>query len=347
MKKIFTGLFNNWDSIVNSIDTEDWSRKYSHLRDIILAGGDTETLISKNEFDFLLSRVREKVKTIGGNGANAAVALSEAGITPVMSCPARTRDMLEKLQNCGIKIAGPKGMISPADSIISGEDYEHIAVENGNFRHLFTYDKITEECVLDYDFLRSLKSADLLWISGFHLVSGDFKNRIKELGDLLEDRMFKIHLELGRGTNMMEFAFKYLTKRNAINSLGFDESEIDIIGIKPHKMNLKDGLEMVSEKNNIEKVVLHTSNFVSTFSIAMNDKFIEAAERAVDMTAAKSLGFINENMKMEAKELPLSGLNKIAEDNFMMIPARINPNPKQVTGLGDCFSVLDFYYSFS
>ncbi len=347
MKKIFTGLFNNWDSIANSIRIEKWGMKYGRLKDMIDENKDTETIINKDEFDFLLSRIPEKIKVIGGNGANAAIALSEAGITPVMSCPSRTSEMLSKLNNYGIKIAGPGGIISPEDSPVSGKDYEHLSVENRNSRHLFTYDKISEECTLDYDFLRSLKSADLLWISGFHLVSGDFKNRIKELGDLLEDRIFKIHLELGKGTDMMGFAFRHLAKRDVINSMGFDESEIDLIGIKSHKMSVKEGLRMVSEKNNIEKVTLHTSNFVSTFSIAMNDKFIKAAEIAVDLTAAKSLGFINENTKRQSGEFPLSGIKRIIEENFAMIPTRINPKPKKVTGLGDCFSVLDFYYSFA
>ncbi len=349
MKKIFIGLFNNWDSIISlrDVDFQEWNRKYDNLKKFMESRVDGELIINKDEFSFLEKRTRRRVRFLGGNAGNAAECLGEAGLKPVLSCPMRSKTMLSYLSAKGVLIAEEDKIKSPLDCRPNNKEYEHIAIENEGCRHLFTYDPVTERLEIDYDFFSGLKSADLLWISGFHLVSLDFKDKIKEVGDLLEDRMFQIHMELGKGTDMMKFAFEYLVKKNAINSLGFNDSEISVLGTEPHKIDMEDGLGWISEKNGIEKVTLHTKNFISTYSIGMNDKFIKATEKAVMLTAAKSFGVINNESKTLAESLRTSEIKRTVKEKFCIIPTRINPAPKKVTGLGDCFSALDFYYSFS
>ncbi|NOX71780.1 MAG: hypothetical protein GXO64_03725, partial [Candidatus Micrarchaeota archaeon] len=173
MKKIFTGFFNNWDSIVNlsDINMGSWDKKYEYLKKALSSEDDNETIISEDEFTFLDGLIKKKRTIPGGNGLNASIGLAKAGIRPIMSCPSRTIGMLSELSSNNILITEGNNIISPEKAKANDTCPEHIIIEDGSARHIFTYDPISLDFRIDYDFISNLRRADLLWISGFHLAS--------------------------------------------------------------------------------------------------------------------------------------------------------------------------------
>ena len=347
MKRIFTGFFDNWDSVsrFGDVDFRQWIGKYKKLRKYLEMHEDTETLIDEKEFRFLDSIIKKRERFLGGNGANAAVALSEAGIKPVMSCPARTEYILSELSLKGILMAEGDIIVPPEKASLNNKEYEHISIENEGYRHIFTYDPIAFEMDIDYNFISALKMADLLWISGFHLANRSAKSRIDEIADDLEDRIFLTHLEVGNGTDMMEYAIARLTAKHAINSIGFNYSELSYFGIMPEEVLLEDGLRMISERYGIENVMLHTPDFVAVYSEKADDNMIKYIKNAIGLSAAKSFGIISRKTIKLAEELKVSDIKSVKSRNFFLLPTKINHSPLKKTGLGDAFSALAFYYS--
>ena len=336
--KPFLGLFANWDVVTRQ-------EPPGFLERFFTAKSDSEIFIPEKLHSRILSSLANPERMIGGNAANAAVTLSEIGIASVLSCPARPRKLMSELskQNISLILQGKEK--SPLSCIRKDEEPEHIIFEREKYRKIFNYDKVQLDFLLDWDFWDSIKNASYMFLSGFHTVPKKHRKKVNEIADLLDNRKFKTHVELGYGKGIMGYAIKKLLDRNCIDSLGMNETELKALGISgSNPLVLKEKLFSFLEKTNMERMSLHTREYRLSVFRKNPERNRKAAELSVQACAAKALGGIRENME-KAKSVSRSAVKAEKGDNFFIIPTRVVEAPKIIVGLGDAAAVTDSFYA--
>jgi ADP-dependent phosphofructokinase/glucokinase len=336
--KPFLGLFANWDVVTRQ-------EPPGFLRRFFIRKTDSEIFISKKLHSRISSSLANPERMIGGNAANAAVSLSEIGIASVLSCPARPRKLMSELSKHRISVMLDGKEKSPLPCSRKDEDPEHIIFEMGEYRKIFNYDKVQLDFLLDQDFWDSLKNASYLFLSGFHTVPKKHKQKAKEIADFLEGRKFKTHLELGYGKGLMRYAIKKLLDRNCIDSIGMNETELSILGIRGQSpKETAESMLSFLDKKGIERMSLHTRDYRLTAFKKNLEKNLKAAEFSIQVCAAKALGGIRENLE-KAKSIPPSKIQTLKSKNFFVIPSLLVENPKIIVGMGDVAAVTDSFYA--
>ncbi len=336
--KPFLGLFVNWD-VVTRQEPPGFLGKF--FRD----KKDSEHYISRDLHSRISSSLSSPRRIIGGNAGNAAVTLSELGFACVLSCPTRPKKLMAELSRHRIFLMSGGRESSPMKCSRQDEEPENIIFEMGGYRKIFNYDEAQKNFLLDTDFWSSLKNASYVFLSGFHNVPEKHKNKVKEIADFLEDRKFKVHLELGYGRkSQMKYATKKLLDRNCVDSLGMNETELGVIGISgKNPLEIKDSLLVFLERTSLERIALHSRDYRLTV-FRKPERNLKAAEFSIKACAAKALGGIKENLG-KANKLPISVVSAAKSGNFIIIPTRIAESPKVIVGLGDTAAVTDSFYA--
>jgi len=336
--KPFLGFFAQWDVIARQEPPKFLSKFFKEK-------GDSEYFVSKKLHHKISSALANPLKQIGGNAGNAAVTLSELGIPCVLSCPARPKLLMVELSRHKIFLMLNGRESSPLKCARQDEEPEHMVFEDGSYRKIFNYDKVEQNFLLDYDFWDSLKNANYLFLSGFHTVPKKHRQKVNEIADCLEKRALKVHLELGCGKGLMEYAIKKLMARNCIDSIGMNETELAMLGIKEESpKETAEGMLSFLEKSGIERIHLHARDYRMTAFRKDLERNLQAAEFSVQVCAAKALGGIKENME-KAKRVPPSKIQPLKSGNFFVIPTKIAENPEIIVGLGDAAAVADSFFA--
>ena len=278
--KTFIGLFAHWDSVIRVKDGFLISKdiksaqpnhklsEISEVNDILSRPGDSERLITGRLYNEFRKLFPEREKRPGGNAANAAVALGELGIECVLSCPARPKSLMMNLANYPITLAHQGSFVSPLKASFDANEFEHVCFEAQGYKKIFTYDTMTEECWLDSHFWDSVNKADLLYLCGFHLINEKYSHKIDYIIDLLEDRRFRTHLELGRGSGTIDYAIKKLLEKNCIDSIGLSEEELEFLGIRGDLNHIKESAIQFLNTHSLERLAVHTKNYRLTVTRA-------------------------------------------------------------------------------
>jgi ADP-dependent phosphofructokinase/glucokinase len=336
--KPFLGLFAHWDVIARQEPPGFLGRYFRDSKD-------AEYKISKSLKEKIASSLLKHEKRIGGNGANAAVTLSDLGIPCMLSCPARAGPFMRELEKHRIFLMSGVRESSPTKCSRQDEAPEHIVFEMEGYRKIFNYDHVQRKFLLDHDFWNSLKNANYLFLCGFHAVPEEQKKKADEIADYLEGRKFKVHLELGYGKGLMKYAIRRLLDRNCIDSLGMNETELGVLGIREESQKeVAECILSFLEVNGLERVSLHSRDCRITAFKKDPEKNLKAAELSIQACAAKALGGIRENME-KAESIPYSGIKPYKGKDFFITPARVMKNPKIIVGMGDTAAVVDSYYA--
>ena len=347
--KPFLGLFVCWDVVVRQEPPEFLGKYFS-------TKSDSEIFITEKLHSRILSSLVGAERIIGGNAGNAAVTLSDLGIPCVLSCPSRPRSLMSELSKYRIFLASGGKEVTPMKCFRPDPNPEHIIFEMNDwkeggkasfsrgYRKIFTYDEVQSKFLLDNDFWNSLKNANYLFLSGFHCVPEKRKKKTGQIADFLEKRKFKVHLELGYGENM-KYAAEKLLGRNCIDSLGMNDTELEVLGISGKDTgDVKEKLLSFIEKTSLERMSLHTREYRLSVFRSNPERNMKAAEFSIQACAAKALGGIKENME-KARTAPLSGVRPSGGRDFLIVPTRIVENPKITVGLGDAAAVTDSFYA--
>lgn len=337
--KPFLGLFANWDVIAGQEPPPFLGKFFKDKKD-------SEQHISRELHSRISSSLSNPKRIIGGNAGNAAVTLSELGIPCVLSCPARPAALMQELSRHRIFLMSGGRETPPKKCSRQDEGSETIIFERDGYRKNFNYNVVQKDLLLDRDFWDSLKNASYLFLSGFHCVPEKHRKKADEIADFLEDRKFKVHLEIGYGRkSLMKYSTRMLIERNCLDSLGMNETELGVIGISGNNsLEIKESLLTFLEKTSLERISLHSREYRLTVFRKEPERNIKAAEFSIQACAAKALGGIRENLG-KAKKLPLSGISAAKSGNFFIIPTRIAESPKVIVGLGDTAAVTDSFYA--
>ncbi len=335
--KPFLGLFAHWDTIAKQ-EPPGFLDKYFKTKT------DSEHYVSKNLHKKISSTLENPMRVIGGNAANASVTLSDIGIPSVLSCPLKSKNLMSELSKHKIYIICNGKERSPKGCSRRDLDPEHIIFEQEGYRKIFYHDTMHMNFLIDSDFWDSIKNANYLFLSGFHGIPEKHKQKMNKIADFLENRKFKAHLELGYGKGLMRYAIKTLLDRNCIDSIGMNETELGILGIKEKEpKETAEGMLSFLEKSGLERMGLHTREYrLSVFR--KPERNLKAAEFSIQVCAAKALGGIMENMG-KAKSVPYSQVRPFKSGNFFITPTRIAENPKIIVGMGDAAAVTDSFYA--
>jgi ADP-dependent phosphofructokinase/glucokinase len=335
----FLGLFAHWDVIARQ-EPPPFLGKFFRDRK------DSEYHITKKFHCRISSPLVNPRRVMGGNAGNAAVTLSELGIVSVLSCPARPADLMQELSRHKIFLMSGGKETSPKKCSREDEEPEHIVFEMASYRKIFNYDEAQRKFLLDMDFWDSVKNSNHLFLCGFHNVPEKQKKKVNEIADFLENRKFKVHLELGFGKgSLMKYAIKRLLDRNCLDSLGMNETELSVLGIlgKSYKETAESLLLFMAE-NGLERISLHARDYRITVFRKDLSRNLKAAEFSVRVCAAKALGGIKKNLE-KARTVPPSGIRAFKSKNFFIIPSKIVENPKIIVGMGDTAAVTDSFYA--
>ncbi|HJW96915.1 MAG TPA: ADP-dependent glucokinase/phosphofructokinase [archaeon] len=336
--KPFLGLFAHWDVIARQEPPEFLAKFFSRK-------GDSEIFISKKLHSRILSSLTNPERIIGGNAANAAATLSDIGIASVLSCPSRPKNLMSELSRHKIFVMSKRREKSPISCSRPDEEAEHIIFEKEGYRKIFNYDMVQLDFLLDEDFWDSVKNASYLFLSGFHAVPRKHRKKVNEIADMLEDRKFKVHLELGYGKGLMKYSIKKLLDTNCLDSIGMNETELGILGINEKEpKETAEGILSFLEKTGLERISLHTRDYRLTAFRGSLERNLKAAELSVQVCTAKALGGIKDNLG-KAKAVSLSRIQTVRSKNFFIIPTRIVENPRIIVGLGDAAAVTDSFYA--
>ena len=336
--KPFLGLFAHWDVVTRQEPPKFLGKYFS-------AKSDSEIFIAKNLHSRISSSLSNPQRIIGGNAANAAVALSELDIPCVLSCPARPKNLMAELSKHRIFLMSGGRETSTLRCARPEEEPEHMIFERECYRKIFNYDTVERSFLLDQDFWDSIGDASYMFLSGFQTIPERQKKKVKEIADLLEKRRFKVHLELGYGKNLMKYAIKKLVERNCIDSIGMNETELPILGIKERApKETAESMVLFMAENGLERMSLHTREYRISVFRKDSERNEKAAELSIQACAAKALGGIRENMR-KAGTAPFSRVRPLKGEDFFIIPTRIVEKPKIIVGLGDAAAVTDSFYA--
>ncbi|MEM2680241.1 MAG: ADP-dependent glucokinase/phosphofructokinase, partial [Candidatus Bathyarchaeia archaeon] len=369
--KVATGLYVNWDSFIKVNDEVlNWMENFKALKPSsqilnkieeavytlkeALKEGGKEYLISKNLYDALNIKFKNRVKRLGGNSYHMGKALYILNILPLVSYPCRPRNIM--LASPDFMVACEGKLKTPKEAIREGDpEFEHIVFEfhedakkgiHTFGRQIFSWDEMSSKGLFDYEFLNYLpkcSSIEVLILGFAHLLLPEHKKKIDEVVELLSyEYKPKIHLELGEGSKeSVKYAIKKFTDNNLCNSIGMNEKECKVY-LEAESTKIKDLIEAAFnaiENYDLERVCVH-SNFFA-FSISKLDWKIEfeALKEACLISAAFT--FKTFNVK-KAELLPFSDVKtlktKINSYNLTLIPTLINSKAEVLTGLGDTFA---------
>jgi ADP-dependent phosphofructokinase/glucokinase len=358
MMKIFLGLFAHWDSVVKlreGFRLPGGSRKpspgekvsdISEVGYLLEQGDDAEFLITERLYNEMKKLFPERERRPGGNAVNAAIALGELGKGCVLSCPIRPKGLMMSLAAYPIRVVQDGATSSPLKAAFGRDEFEHMCFEMKDRKKIFTYDTMTEECWLDKAFWESVKSADFLYLCGFHLVTEAHKPKIDYVSDLLQGRGFRTHLELGHGTDTIRYAIRKLVDRGCIDSIGMNEGEASLLGIAGGPADARETAREFLRSSGVQRLAIHTKEYRLTVFRGDPGKNLRAAEYSRQAAAARTLGNIKENME-KAKTLSLTGTKAERGRDYVLLPVYSNTKPKAVVGLGDMSSVIDAMVAFS
>ncbi|MCJ7817100.1 MAG: ADP-dependent glucokinase/phosphofructokinase [Candidatus Aenigmarchaeota archaeon] len=335
--KPFLGLFVCWDVVTRQEPPE-------FLRRFFIRKSDSEHYISRAFHSRISPYLGNPKRIIGGNAGIAAITLSELGIPCVLSCPSRPKSLMSELSKYRIFLFSGGKEKSPKSCSRTDPNPEHIIFEMDGYRKIFTHDEVQSNFLFDQDFWNSLKNANYLFLSGFHTVPKKHKKKTGQIADFLEKRKFKVHLEVGYGETM-KYAAEKLIGRNCIDSIGMNDTELEVLGISEKDTgDVKEKLLSFLEKTSLERISLHSREYRLSVFKQNPERNFKAAEFSVQSCAAKALGGIKENME-KAKSVPSSGVKPSKGRDFLIIPTRIVENPKITVGLGDTAAVTDSFYA--
>jgi ADP-dependent phosphofructokinase/glucokinase len=374
--KAATGLYVNWDSFIK-VDYEvlNWIKNFKALKPSsqilnkieeavytlkeALKGGGKEYLISKNLYDALNIKFKNRVKRLGGNSYHMGKALHTLNISTLVSYPCRPKNIM--LASPDFMVACENKLKTPKEAIREGDpEFEHIVFEFHEEpkkeiytfgRQIFSWDEMSSKGLFDYEFLNYLpkcSSIEVLILGFAHLLLPDHKWKIDEVIGLLNYRNKpNIHLELGEGSNeSVSYAVKKFTDASLCNSIGMNEKECEAY-LGAESTEIKDLIEAALnaiENYDLERICVH-SNFFA-FSVSKFDWRIEfeALKEACLISAAFT--FKTFNVK-KAEALPSSGIKslkaKVNGYNLTLIPTLINSKAEVLTGLGDVFAAVQAF----
>ena len=337
--KPFLGPFVHWDVVTRQEPPKFLGKFFKEEKD-------SEYHISKKLHSRIASSLVNLERRIAGNAGNAAVSISELGIASVLSCPNRAKPLMSGLAKHKIFLMSGGKESPPLKCSRLDDDPEHVVFEMKRYRKIFNYDEIQRNFILDYDFWNSIKNSNYLFLCGFHNVPERHKKKANEIADFLENRKFKVHLELGFGKNsLMKYAEKTLIERNCVDSLGM--SDTDITAFETKGLGLKEKAHtMIAflEKTSLERISLHSREYRLTVFKKEPERNLKAAEFSIQACAAKALGGIKENMG-KAKSVPISAAKAEKGKDFFIIPTRVVESSKIIVGLGDTAAVTDSLYA--
>ena len=350
---VFAGLFTNLDSVVREWELSSFSdikpkkpggvlKKPGEVLHALGQDEDSEHFITKEIFEWLNTNFRKDSVRIGGNAGNAAVALGSVGIPCVVSCPVRPKPIMEKLGKYNVRIVRNGELRSPESCIRRDHVFEHICFEERTHRHIFTWDEMSSDFWMDFDFWKKTVDCEMLWLSGFHLVSPKYREKVNMVMDYLKGRKFRVHLEAGMGTETIRYAIKTLIENGCVDSLGMSENEAGMLGFKDFKNLYRLGyslFDFISEYN-LERITIHKRDWRMTAFKNNQGENMKAAEYSSVVSAARTFGEIGKNL-YKAQKLKKYNVKPIRESNFILVPSCVTPEPVILTGLGDVSSAID------
>jgi ADP-dependent phosphofructokinase/glucokinase len=374
--KVATGLYVNWDSFVNVNDEVlNWIKNSEALKPSsqilnrieeavytlkeALKTGGKEYLISKNLYDALNIKFKNRVKRLGGNSYHMGKALYTLNVPTLVSYPCRPRSLMlaspDFMVACGNKLKTPKEAIRDGDP-----EFEHIVFEfheepeKGIYafgRQIFSWDEMSSKGLFDYEFLNYLpkcSSIEVLILGFAHLLLPEHKWKVNEVIDLLDYKNKpKIHLELGEGSKeSVSYAIKKFAEAGLCNSIGMNEKECQVY-LNAESIEIKDLIEAALnavENYDLERICVH-SNFFA-FSLSKLDWKIEFEALREACLISAAFTFKSFNIK-KAEALPFSKVEnlktKINGYNLVLIPTLINSKAEVLTGLGDVFAAVQAF----
>ena len=376
--RVATGLYVNWDSAVK-VDEEilGWlegvrkakpeslilerEEEAAYLLDEALKKGGGEHLISERLYQRLKDLTYGKVeRRLGGNGFNMGRALLELGVRPLVSYPCRPPSIMYASPT--FKVAHKGRFRLPSQAIRPGDpEYDHLAFEfsrqpelgiEATGRIIFSWDRMSSEGWFDEEFLEFAVKAehtDVLVLAYAHLLLPAYKKRTDLVADMLEEeaRRPKVHLEFGEGCReSMEYAFKRLTDGGCLDSVGMNEREcMEHLGAKSTSLeSLVNAAMEALNAYGLERICIHTSDYVFVCSKLDEKLEAEALDSAVKASAAQTLGGeISRNLgKISAFQRSGYGFAVRRFEGFrlILVPTYVNPSPKILTGLGDVFTAV-------
>ena len=335
---IFTALFTNLDGIIKAenIDAGIFERFFSAYE------GDEEVIITKKEYDEISKFFPGRVKRLGGNAANASVALSEISIQSVLSMPSRNPEIVKFVPD-HVRIVCGKSLSRADKCVREGDDvFEHIIIETDEGRKILTYDRMSSELRLDKDFWGMIRKAELIYISGFHLVLPEYTERIKEVCDMLAECNARVWLEAGSMNKSMYHAIKLLLDSQVITHFGMNDSEALRLA-KYYGVDTGERLRACSElaENMFREHNIHVSVHARDFRMFADKdikKYAKACKLSIDICARMSAGW-------KSAHFVKSGIKPERHGDVMIIPTLINPEPVVITGMGDRAAITEFVFS--
>lgn len=357
------GLYSNWDSVVQ-VDEKilSWikmSKKSKPAKPVLqtkqevfytlqkaLEEGGYEALISEKIFRWLDSKLKPRKKQLGGNGNNMGRVLLELGLKPLVAYPCRPEKLM--LASPNFKVVSRAKLVPPSKAIRSKDpEYEHLVFEFEKGRHILSWDRMSSEGIFDLEWLEFASKPRLtkIVLLGFaHLLLPAFKERVKLVIDYFDKKQRpRIHLECGSGSEKsMKYAIEKFADSSCLDSLGLNEQECkQYFGCKTKSLeNLKQSALEAACKYGIQRICVHTREFVLSVSRLDPRKEVEALKEACLVAAAKTFGNLNFE---KARKLSCKGKikkEKIDGYNFCFVPTLVNPKPKSTLGLGDCFTAV-------
>jgi len=350
--KVATGLYSHLDSIIE-VDREvlEWIKKsravkptnlvLNSIEEVVYTlkkSKDNESLISRKVYDELDSFFPKREIRLGGNGNNMGRALFELGITPLVSYPIRSEEIMRASPN--FKVSVGNRLTTPIKAIRKNDpDYDHIIFESKKWRDILCWDLMTSRGVFDRDFLKlafNPNFTDISIISYAHLLLPSYKKRTDYVLEFIKKERPKIHLEFGLGSlESMRYAMEKFSENDACDSWGLDEEECKIY-LKASSEDKKDLIEAALKaikEFSLKRICIHSSKFA--FSISKYDvrKEIEALSDGCLAAGVKAFG-----KNITKRIIPIK--RKLNNYNFCLVPTFYTTSPKVLIGLGDVLAAV-------
>lgn len=361
--EVACGLWTHWDSVVKiSTDILSWIEstykekpKYAVLEsleevaytlDNAIKSGGKEYLITEDTYVKFRSILKRRELRLGGNGFNMANMLFLAKTNPIVSCPTRSRKLMQSMPK--IRVVEGDSLKEPLDTVrLIDQDYEHMIIEMAGDRHILTWDPVASEGLFDNDFLSystSANNVDMLLLSYAHMMLPAYKRKTDEIADLLKMKRPKVHLEIGLGSReSMEYAMKKLSENELVDSWGMNDAECrEYLDSGPELDDMQEAAMEAIDEYNLGRICVHTPEFAFTISKYDLEKEYRALATACVYAAARSAG----DMRLDiAKNLPTASIEpqkkNFGKYSFCLVPCLVNKFPKISTGIGDGFAAIN------